>query len=155
MAAPRKLPPDYMLAQMVRHGMTHQQIADEVEKIIGEPVSRSSVSAALSRAGISRAYLNYKDVVPWTVRPQHQATYPIKMLRLLGRRRQDFPLTDEQTGRLDSWLQTVEEGNLVVAYAPHTISGTIYVGPDEDADKPDGIPIRPRTIEEWEVDPDV
>lgn len=140
---------------MVEQGMTHQQIADEVSAQSGIDVQRSAVSAALHRAGKTTTNPHYKDMIPWRIPESHQADYPLRMLRLLGRRRRNLKVSEYDSDRLDSWLASMERDNLVVACAPHTNSVVIYVEADEPTDKPDGIPIRPRTIKQWELDPDV
>ena len=53
MSRERLIPGDDQLKSMVERGMTHQQIADAVSKETGVSVSRSTVSAALSRAGLT------------------------------------------------------------------------------------------------------
>lgn len=151
MGAPRVLPRDATLLAMVESGMTHQQIADHVAATTGVKVSRAAVSLALSRAGVTANQRSYKDVVPWRVAEQFQDKYPVRMLRLLGRRRRGEPLSEDQVKRLDSWLGQLEAEDLVVAYAPSTPTGLIYVVADEPGDRPDGIPIRPRQIRPEEV----
>lgn len=145
MAAPRLLPPANELAKLVQAGLTHQQIADRVSEELGHRVSRSTVSVALSRAGLSREAMRYKEEIPWKVRAEHLTQYPARMLRLLGRRRQDIELTDDEENRLDAWLDALEEREIVVCYAPDN-GGFIYVDADEVHDGEGGIPIRKRTI---------
>lgn len=146
MPAPRLLPSDRDLARLVEQGLTHQQIADWVLSELGHKVSRSTVSVALSRAGLSREAMRYHEEIPWKVRAEHLTQYPARMLRLLGRRRQSIELTVEEDGRLDGWLESLEERDIVVAYAPDN-GGFIYVDTDEVGDGQDGIPIRRRTIQ--------
>lgn len=145
MAAPRLLPPVSDLARMVDAGMTHQQIADRIEEATGIQVSRSTVSAALSRAGLSSVGNRYKTEIPWKVKAEHLTQYPARMLRLLGRRRSGGDLSETDGERLDAWLEALDERGLVVAYAP-TGDGFIYVDADERGDGADGVPIRKRTI---------
>jgi putative intracellular protease/amidase len=109
MAAPRLLPPVSELEQLVRQGYTHQQIVDHVLQTTGVVVSRSSVSAALSRAGLSKEAMRYKDELPWRVKGEHLTHYPARMLRLLGRRRASIDLTMDEQERLDAWLEALEE----------------------------------------------
>jgi hypothetical protein len=125
--------------------MTHQEIATEVERVTGEHVSRSSVSAALSRAGLSKQAQRYDQEIPWRVRVEHMTAYPARMLRLLGRRRAGLELNPHEADRLDSWLDALAERNLVVAYCPDQ-TGFLYVHADEVGDGAKGIPIRRREI---------
>lgn len=145
MPAPRLLPSVGELVALLEQGLTHQEIADHLRHTQGVAVSRSSVSAALSRAGVSKVGMRYKDELPWKVRAEHLTQYPARMLRLLGRRRSSVELTDEEDSRLDAWLESLEDKEIVVAYAPEN-GGFIYVDADEIGDGKNGVPIRARTI---------
>lgn len=146
MPAPRLLPDSNELKRLVELGMTHQQIADYWNEKTGANVSRSSVSAALSRAGLTeREGMRYKEELPWRVKGEHMTQYPARMLRLLGRRRAEVELTDDEESRLDAWLESLEEREIVVAYAPDN-GGFIYVDADEIGDGQNGTPIRRRLI---------
>ena len=123
---------------MVDRGMTHQQIAEEVSRRTGYPVSRSSVSAALFRAGEVTNAKKYPEEIPWTVREEHQTHYAARMLRLLGRRRKGIANSAESDARLDSWLSQLRRAGAVVIYVPDTEDGFFYV--QGEPDHPD-IPI--------------
>lgn len=151
MAAPRLLPPTSELARLVADGLTHQQIADRIEQATGVRVSRSTISAALSRAGLSATGNRYRAEIPWRVKGEHLTQYPARMLRLLGRRNGGQDLPDDEQERLDAWLEALEEKGLVVAYAPET-KGFIYVHADEIHDGLNGIPIRVRIITPDEIE---
>lgn len=145
MAAPRLLPPVSELQKMVDKGMTHAEIADHLTKTTGHKIARSSVSAALSRAGRTRRDgTRYADEIPWRVRGEHLTQYPVRMLRLLGRRNSSLELGDEESSRLDNWLANLQKKGLVVAYSEEV--GFMYVDADEVHDGEDGIPIRRRAI---------
>jgi hypothetical protein len=144
--APRLLPELDVLVKLRKRGLTHAEIADEVERMTGHKVSRSTVSAALSRAGeTDRTNPRYSDELPWRVKPQHLTQYQARMLRLLGRRRSGMELTEDQAARLDSWMSALDENGWVAAYCPDG-PGFIYVQADEFGDWDDDIPIRRRTI---------
>ena len=145
MPAPRVLPDTTVLLRFVDQGLTHQEIAARLSQTLGVNVSRSSVSAALSRAGVSKGTMRYKDELPWRVKGEHLTQYQARMLRLLGRRRAEVELTDEEDTRLDSWMESLEENKWVVGYAPDN-GGFIYIDADEVNDGSDGSPIRRRTI---------
>lgn len=129
---------------MVEKGMTHAQIASKLSRETGHKIARSTVSAALSRAGASDTGTRYADEIPWRVRGEHLTQYPVRMLRLLGRRNKKIDLRDDEAQRLDNWLANLRDKNLVVAYSPEV--GFMYVEADEVHDGSDGIPIRRRTI---------
>lgn len=147
MAAPRMLPPVDELKRCVEAGMTHQEIVQYIQEKHGRKVSRSSVSAALSRAGLTeREGARYKDELPWRVKADHMTQYEARMLRLLGRERSGLRLTDEEVDRLDSWLEWMEEDDIVVGYAPKG-PGFIYLRNEEFGDGENGVPIRRREIQ--------
>ncbi len=123
----RILPPTSELRQMVDRGMTHQEIANEVSRRTGYPVSRSTVSAALFRAGEASVAKKYVDELPWTIRESHQTHYAARMLRLLGRRRKGIANSAESDQRLDSWLHQLQRAGAVVVYYPDTEEGFFYV----------------------------
>lgn len=147
----RKLPPKDDLVQMSRSGMTHREIAEQVSRDIGEPVTRAAVTLALSRAGVPHQNLRYEDEIPWTVSSEHINEWPLRMLRLLGRSNRGLELTDEQHDQLTRWLRRMHANNAVVAYCPTAMPGCYYILADESADEPNGIPIRPRILSSEDV----
>ena len=147
MPAHKLLPPDSDLLRMVEDGLTHEQIALECERITGHKVARSTVSAALSRAALTKTTGHrYLDTVPWRVRPEHASEYAARMLRLLGRRRNGFPMSDEDNQRLDSWLRHLETERVVVAYCPEHEDGFLYVDEEHRSGPNPDIPIRVRVL---------
>lgn len=124
---------------MVDRGMTHAQIADVISREVGYKVSRSTVSAALHRAGETANAKKYPEELPWTVQERHQTHYAARMLRLLGRRHQGIRNTPEMDARLDSWLKQLKDNECVVVYVPETTQGFFYILGEPDT--PD-IPIR-------------
>lgn len=131
MAPPRVIPPGHELKRMVDRGMTHQEIADHVFRATGTRVTRGAVSAAISRANLSKPANRYEECLPWTVKVEHAKHYAARMLRLLGRRLSAVDLSPEDAKRLDSWLATLKTNHAVVAYAPETAEGFFYVNADE------------------------
>lgn len=151
MPAHRLLPDNATLARWVAPppeglGLTHQQVADRVYTETGERVSRSTVSAALHRAGISKPTARYSEEIPWKVKIEHIREYPARMLRTLGRRRAGLSLTDVENARLDAWLAKMERDHTVVGYAPDSTYGFYYIEKDDAFDGVNGIPIRRQTI---------
>lgn len=134
----RILPPASRLRQLVAQGMTHQQIADLITRETGHPVGRSTVSAALHRAGEAQLAKRYPDEIPWRVREEHQSHYAARMLRLLGRRRKGIVNSAEMDARLDSWLGQLADAGAVVTYVPDTEDGFFYV---KGAPDTEGIPV--------------
>lgn len=127
---------------MLRRGMTHQEIADAVSEATGHRVKRSTVSAALLRAGLSQPAKKYPNEIPWTVKKEHLTHYAARMLRLLGRRNAGVQNSAEMDQRLDSWLDQLRQTHSVVTYVPNTDEGFFYVDGEPNAQ---GVPI----IEEY------
>jgi hypothetical protein len=152
MPAQKLLPPDSELKRMVQQGMTHAEIAAECERLTGHKVARSTVSAALSRAALTESTGHrYYDCIPWRVRPEHASEYAARMLRLLGRRRESFPLNDGEDRRLDSWLNMLERERCVVAYCPEHEDGFLYVDESLREGPNPEIPIRVKVLRLSEV----
>lgn len=107
--------------------MTHREIAELVTRETGYPVSRSTVSAALHRAGAASPAKKYPEVMPWKVKEEHQTHYAARMLRLLGRRRRGIANSAETDARLDAWLKQLADSGAVVVYFPDTEDGFFYV----------------------------
>ena len=148
---PRKLPPNEELIKMSRSGMTHKQIAEKVSQETGENISRAAVTLALSRAGEPAKNPRYSDEIPWVVSQEHVNEWPVRMLRLLGRRRAGHTLNDREVGQLERWMSWMHKNNAVVGYCPTCSPGFYYILADESGDEPDGIPIRPRPLSSEEV----
>jgi hypothetical protein len=142
----RKLPPNYELVQMYRSGMTHQEMADKVSEQIGEPVTRVAITLALARIGEDTRNPRYEVVIPWRVKARHRNETAVRNLRMLGRRKGGATLTREEEIRVNNWLKWLDAHDAVVAYCPDRDPGFVYVTADEDGDRPDGLPIRPRVL---------
>lgn len=148
-----RLPPDSDLERMVDDGMTHAEITAECERITGQRLARSTVSAALSRVALnSTTGHRYFECLPWRVRPEHASEYPARVLRLLGRLRTGYPLHEGDQQRVDSWLATLERERVIVAYCPESEDGFLYVDEALRSGPHPEIPIRVQTIRWNEVD---
>ena len=64
--------------------MTQAQIAEALTARNGFHVTRSAVSVALSRAGLTKR-VRYSTTLPWTLQARHSDAYDAYMLRLAGR----------------------------------------------------------------------
>ena len=125
MPAQRYLPDSATLATMSLT-MTHQQIADQIFRDTGWKVARSTISAALSRAGKTNP-VRY-TTIPWSpIKVSHNHHYALTMLRLVARREAGKELTPEQTVRLDSWLKRMSDEDAILAYEYDSDDGFYYV----------------------------
>lgn len=144
MPAVRILPDTQTLERWVEEGLSHQKIADRVEETTGQKVARSTISAALSRAGLTETQVRYTSEIPWRVESRHLREYPVRMLRLLGRKNAGLPLNREEEIRLDNWLELLDSENAVVAYAPDSAVGFHYT--ERITSDPKDLPIRRQVV---------
>jgi hypothetical protein len=139
----RKVPDKATLERWSREGLTHQQMADRTLEETGQRVTRAAISMAMQRYGLATQKARYNEEVPWRVRVEHLRAYPVRMLRMLGRRRAGEELDPEANERLDRWLATLVENDAVVAYDPDSDVGFHYVARTPD-DGP--LPVRVRRV---------
>jgi hypothetical protein len=126
MGAPRVIPSDSILQNMVERGMTHQEIADEVSRESGRRVGRSTISAALSRAGLTDR-VRYDSVIPWPrIKIEHNHHYALSMLRLKARIDAGQPVTEENLKRFESWERKLRDNDAVVVYRADSPDGFYY-----------------------------
>ena len=134
MAAPRYLPSDAKLADMAKT-MTHQQIADAVYAETGVRVNRSTVSAALSRAGLTNR-IRYSDALPWPrIKVEHNGHYVAQMLRAGARIQAGQDVMEALRARYESWSERMREEDAVIHYDPETADGFHYVKRRKGIDK--------------------
>lgn len=127
MPKPRKLPSESILRKWVEvEGLTHGEIVDRIEQETGERVSRSSVSAALSRAGYTRR-VRYDEEIPWPrISADHNTGFQIFMLRTQARINRGLPVKARDKERLDEWKKEMKTKGLVVHYEPRSPEGWFY-----------------------------
>jgi hypothetical protein len=135
MPKPRKLPSESILRKWVEvEGMTHAQIVDRIREETGEEVSRSSVSAALSRAGFTNR-IRYDEEIPWPrISVDHNTAFPLFMLRTQARMNRGLPVKPQDIKRLEEWKKEMTEKNLVVHYEPRSPEGFFYCEARPDVD---------------------
>jgi hypothetical protein len=126
MAPPRFVPSDQTLEKWLDEGLTHKEIQARIKEQDGVEVALGTISAAISRAGLT-SMNRFDKLIPSPVREDHQGAYPLVMLRLLGRRQQGEELTQDQAKRLDSWTARLDSEDACVAYRRDTADGWLYV----------------------------
>lgn len=137
------LPPDVQLLRWAHEGLSHAEIQAECERVAGRRLARATVSAALSLAfSTTKAGTRSYETVPWRVQPVHASAYPVRLLRLLSRRRAGIPLDEESESRLGSWLAMLERERVIVAYCPVSDDGFLYIDEGLRAGPNPDVPIR-------------
>lgn len=127
----RQILPDKQTLQhwIEDEGLTHQQCADRIYELTGEKVGRSAISVAVHRYGLSKAGARYPDYIPWRVSMYHIRAYPLRMLRLLGRRdtKGIDTLNEREQDMLNAWLTMLNTENAIVGYDPDDDQGVHYI----------------------------
>lgn len=145
--APQKYTPDKTTFQAwLAEGLTHQQMADRVYEETGHRVTRAAVTVALMGYGLTTPKARYRETIPWRVRMDHAKSYPVRMLRYLGKRRMGVDLTEQEAKLLDTWLDHLANEGLIVAYDPEDDAGLHYIDASLRDHDDETLPIRKKTI---------
>jgi hypothetical protein len=133
--AVQRVPGKTQLKSYLAKGLTQGQIAERWEEDSGTRVSRSAIGMAIERFGLKSAKPRprYEDLLPWTVRQEHQMAYDARMLRLEGRRREGLEISDHWLRALTAWMRLLREQKAVVTYDPDTADGFFWT-PREETD---------------------
>lgn len=146
MPAERKLPSDTRLQAWVDAGFTHEQIAEKVnqqnlaelspdKRKFYQPIGRSAVSAALSRAGLTNP-VRYKESIPWRVKLEHSRSVDLWMLRVAHRMKYGGKWSEDEERRFKSWKKNqMQDGNAVLIYIPDSPEGFYRVYREEGDDE--------------------
>lgn len=113
----------------------YQWMIDEYMRKYGIEIVPSTIGNWRARLGLPRRQARDLDLVPWSVKSEHQRKYVLTMLRAEGRRRSGAPLPPLQKARLDNWLKFMQEEGCVVHYDPDTEEGFFYVHPRPGKDR--------------------
>lgn len=147
MPADTKVPDQTTMRLWLEQGLTHQQIADRWERETNIHVARSTVTRACIRYGLTTDTMNrYQEYVPWRVRAPHAMAYPLRMLRLMGRKAQKGELSETEEKALASWLEKITTGNMIVAYDPDDPGQGVYYIDAQYKDHDGPAPIRRKTF---------
>lgn len=127
MSAPRQLPEMSRMERWKREGLTYRQMAERHFEETGIRVTDRAFSAAFSRAGKSGESKPLARTVPWRVRTDHHSSYPLTMLRALGRRLRNEPLRPGVDEELNQWLKKLRARGLIVGYDSRSDAGFHYI----------------------------
>jgi hypothetical protein len=120
MANKQIVPSKTEMRRYLRQGLTQQQIADAWQEDTGVKVSRAAIAMAIARYGLQSTNTRprYEETLPWTIRTEHQNDHNARMLRLEGRRRRGFPLSEQEQRWLSGWKANLKARDAVVTYVP-------------------------------------
>lgn len=146
MAPPKYTPDKTTFQAWLAEGLTHQQMADRVYETTGHRVTRAAVTVALMGYGLTKPKPRYKETIPWRVKVDHAKSYPVTMLRHLGKRRMGIEMSEADEKLLDTWLDRLAMENLIVAYDPDDDAGLHYIDASYRDHDDETLPIRKKTI---------
>jgi len=128
MPARRKLPSDAQLKTWVEDNKSHEEIRIMSEDLAGEQISLSSVSSAMSRAGLTYRVRYQETYIPWPrIALDHNWAYQLQMLRLASRLERGLDVKPLEKGRLDNWIESMKLQDVVVMYEYNSVDGFYYV----------------------------
>lgn len=145
-APPTLVPSKDVLQRWRDEGLTQKQMVERTLTEYGNVVTRSAIAAAMSRYGLSGDSHRYADTVPWRINADHATAHPLRMLRLLGRRREGGSLSEKETAMLDSWLGTLAEREWIVGYDADDHRGFHYIDAAYRDHDDDELPIRVKRL---------
>lgn len=108
------MPEAATLRRLKAEGKTYKEIAAEYG------VTESGAWRAFDRAGLIKTRMSYRDVAPWQIDRKHARTTIMQHLRTMAKLQGNQEVSSSDQTSLNSWLQYLEENNLVVAYSVDT-----------------------------------
>ena len=127
MPAKRIIPSESILIGWAESGMTQEQMRQRIFEETGVLPGKSTVSAALSRAGLTHK-VRYDDFIPWPrIAVEHNQHYILNMLRVGARLSRNLPVKPADRRRYEKWRKDVDAKNASIHYDPETVDGFYYV----------------------------
>lgn len=133
MGRKRILPSDTTLQKWVEEGLTHDQIADRIGEREGYRPGRSSVSAALSKAGFTNR-VRYDEFIPWSpISIEHNGHKFLQNLRVGARIAAGLNVSKGARQRFENFASNLLSANAIVVYFYDTDKGfyAVHREPDE------------------------
>lgn len=127
MPAPSKIVDEAEAIRWYEEGRTFQWMVDEYRRKYNVETTTSMWSNWRNRRGLEHRYVRDDELVPWSVLPEHKASYALAMLRVEAQRRAGIEMDPDKAKRLESWLTQLDEAGAVVYYDPETDEGFHYV----------------------------
>lgn len=131
---PAKILPDKKVEMLTRQGLTPKQVAERLLAEDNIQVTPEAITVWRRRRGIQPLTTKHSELLPWTVKKQHQDLWPAQMLRLEGRLRRGESISEKQRMWLENWKKKLSELNAVVHYDPESEKGFYNVPRREGVD---------------------
>jgi hypothetical protein len=133
---PTALIPDNKVRRWVQAGLGNKEIVERLRREDHIEVTSAAISVFRSRHNLQADHtkIRYEELLPWTVKREHNSLYIAKMLRAEARRRAGGKLEGLALKRLENFLRRLEEENAVVHYEPATAEGFWLVTRREGVD---------------------
>lgn len=131
--AKRKIQDEQEVIRWFEEGRTYAWMTEQYKKKYGIDTGSSMWGNFRRRRGLDRRITRDDDLIPWFVKEEHRWKYPVAMLRVEARVRDNQEVSETDLARLTSWKEMLEEENAVVHYDPDTEDGFFYV-PREPGD---------------------
>lgn len=134
MPAKRIIPSESILHGWAEAGMTQEQMRQRIYEDTGVLPGKSTVSAALSRAGLTHK-VRYDDFIPWKrIAVEHNQHYILNQLRVGARLARGMQVRPADKRRYEQWRADVDAKNASIHYDPDTVDGFFYVPRPEGGD---------------------
>jgi hypothetical protein len=111
------------LSQWLAEGRPYWWMVSYYETEYGLHTSVSQWATYVRRENLTKATAGDQGLLVWEILQEHRWSIPARMLGIEARRRAGLFVDPREQTRLDSWLRTLREGDLVVHYDPTTEEG--------------------------------
>lgn len=124
-------------------GLTQTQITDRINELNKQqdgpsyrPISRSTVSVALHRAGEQQVTrTRYADEIPWSpIKREHANDFRQVMLRCWARTNRGLKLNRQMQAEYDSFVVRMKDAGAVITYTPERGFFAVKARPGIDTD---------------------
>jgi len=139
----RKIQDEQEILRWFKEGRTYAWMSEEYERKYNITVVPSFWSNIRHRWGLPPRAIRDDDMIPWAVKPEHRNATIIRYLRFAARRLAGRPNSPTDEQKLDTFLATLAEANVVVHYDPELEDGFVLVR-REPSDAVDDIIRRPK-----------
>lgn len=123
----RKVQNEDEAIRWIREGRSNLWLREKYRAKYGIETGSSMWSLFRMKRGLDAFNARNDDLIPWTVDSRHLGAYLLQMLRLEGRSRAGYPMSERSAKRLHSFRDNLAAANAVVYYEPESEQGFFYV----------------------------